>query len=210
VILAGASSIATSPRREHASWEVQSPEARATDVVLSASVPQAERGVAVQVTRAVVDHQHWTGGTVELSGTVRWVDPPSDPRTARLAIDFVPIGVDESYAVHKEIEIGRKASQPFELKQSISLEPCAKEAGCTVRYEIRYEWLQPRGGALEIAWGVDGSVGSRSVDSTTVPPDGASLTIVPIDPRAPAQRVETPAAASDDPNPFPASAPSPP
>lgn len=163
----------------------------------------------MQVTRAIVDHEHRAGGTVELSGAVRWVDPPADPRTARLAIDFVPIDVDESHSVRKEIEIGRKAMQPFELKQAISLDRCAKQVGCTTRYEIRYEWLQPRGGTLEITWSVDGSIGSRSDDSTTVPPDGASLTISPIDPSAPVQRVDTPAAASDDPNPFPASAPPP-
>ena len=210
VILAGASSIATSPRREHASWEVEAPAVQAADVVLSPAAPGAERGVEVQVTRAIVDHEHRASGTIVLSGAVRWIDPPADPRTARLAIEFVPVGVDESFSVHKEIEIGRKATQPFELKQAIALDGCAKAAGCTTRYEIRYAWLQPRGGALEIAWSVDGSVGSPSHDATTVPPDGASLTISPIDPSTPAQRVETPATASDTPNPFPASAPPPP
>jgi hypothetical protein len=206
VTLAAAASIATSPRREHAAhaaWEVQAPAAQAPDVVLRGEEPEAQRGVEVQATRAIVDHEHWAGGTITLSGSVRWIDPPADPRPARLAIDFVPIGLAESSSVRKEIEIGRKAEQFFELTQGIALGRCVKGAGCTARYDVRFAWLKPRGGELEIVWGVEGSVGSQSEDGTTAPPEGASLTITPIDPSAPARAIAVPV--TGEPDPFPAS-----
>ena len=194
VIIGAAASVATSPRRETVSWQVQAPPARATDVVLRTAEPQVVRGVEVQATRAIVDHEHRAAGTIILSGSVLWKDPPADPRPARLAIEFVPIGLSESSSVRKEIEIGRRAEQFFELRQNIALERCVKHAPCTTRYEVRFSWVKPRGGELEIVWGVEGSLGSLSTEGTTTPPSGASLTIAPYDPGA-----------LGDPDPFPAS-----
>jgi hypothetical protein len=193
VIVGAAASMATSPRREHASWELTTPAAEGSMIMLTVAEPRARRGAKVQVTQALVDHESWTGGTVEVRAQVQWIDPPADPRPARLAVDFVRLGLPESYTVRKEIEIGRKAAQPIELSQDLSLEHCVKGAGCTLPFEIRFEWVKPRGGVLQIVWRVDGKVGSLASEGMTTAPEGASIMITPTAP--------------DEPNPFPASQP---
>jgi hypothetical protein len=198
VIVAAAASIATSPKR--ASWAVKAPAAEGAAVVLTETESEAERGAKVQVTSAVVDTKV-VGGIVQLTGSVGWIDPPADPRPARLAIELGFVGAPESTAARREIEIGRKAAQQFELSERLRFDQCVKGVGCTMKYEIRFAWIEPRGGELKIAWKLDGTVGAQAFE-TIEQPEGARITVMPMEPM-----LAVPATESSEPDPFPASTP---
>lgn len=203
VILAAASSIATSPRRQYASGEVGAPALEASAFELTPSAPDAMRGVEVTVSQSLVEYAPLAGGTVDISGSVRWLDPPTDPRNAVLAVDFVPVGRAESWSVRKEIEIGRKTAQPIELRQHVDVGECVKGYPCTTNYEVRFTWIEPRGGRLTIAWAVDGMMSWTARDDLE-PPVAASITVVPTDPHA-LERAAEPPPVHNEPDPFPAS-----